>query len=91
MVKSAQTKRADLSSRLQAASARLRGDIDAARAAGMDYGDFCSKRSMEEIGLAWTRENYIRWAWAGLDLPEEWDEDELPKGLQDWSAPAPTV
>lgn len=72
----------------QAASERLRGDIDAAREAGMDVVDYQLKQRMEKRGTPWTRENYIRARWLG-ELPEEWDESELPEDLQDWSAPAP--
>jgi hypothetical protein len=72
----------------QAASSRLRGDIDAANAAGMDLGDWRIKQQLEARGLSWTRDNYIEQKWLG-ELPEEWDEGELPEDLQDWSKGGP--
>lgn len=62
---------------------RLRGEIDASREAGMDIGDWRIKQRLEKQGKAWNRENYIHAKWLG-ELPEEWDESEIPEDLQDW-------
>jgi hypothetical protein len=67
---------------------RQRGEIDAAREAGMDYMDWKLKQRMDAAGVAWTRDNYIAWHWGG-ELPEEWDEDEIPEDLQDWEKGGP--
>lgn len=55
----------------------------------MDVTHWRIKQAMASVGTEWTRENYIAWAWAGLEIPEEWDESELPEDLQDWNAPPP--
>jgi hypothetical protein len=55
----------------------------------MDVTHWTTKRAMQAAGIEWTRENYIEWAWAGLELPEEWDEDEIPPDLQDWEKGGP--
>ena len=71
---------------------RLRGEIDAAREAGMDLEDWRIKQRLEQRGLAWNRENYIRARWRG-ELPlDEADEpyvpeDEIPEDLQEPSGP----
>lgn len=54
----------------------------------MDYGDWLVRQQLEQRGLAWTRENFIEQHWRG-ELPEEWDESEIPPDLQDWSAGPP--
>jgi hypothetical protein len=70
------------------ASDRLRGELDAAREAGMDIGDWRIKQRLEADGKPWTRENYIYRRWFG-ELPEEWDESEIPEDLQDWEKGGP--
>jgi len=54
----------------------------------MDLGDWRIKQQLEARGLSWTRDNYIEQKWLG-ELPEEWDEGELPEDLQDWSKGGP--
>jgi hypothetical protein len=71
------------------ALSRLRGEIDAAREAGMDVMDYKLKQRMEKRGVEWSRANYIEARWSG-ELPEEWDESELPEDLRDYDAPPPT-
>jgi hypothetical protein len=71
------------------ALSRLRGDIDAAREAGMDVADYELKRLILAHGREWNRETYINLRWGG-ELPTEWDESEIPEELQDWDAPPPT-
>lgn len=46
------------------------------------------KLRMQARGMAWTRDNYIEAKW-GCELPEEWDEGEIPEDLQDWSKGGP--
>jgi hypothetical protein len=70
------------------ASDRLRGEMERARAEGLDYTDWLLKQRMDAAGVAWTRDNYIEWHWNG-ELPEEWDEDEIPEDLQDWEKGGP--
>ena len=79
-------------SRPQAASESQRGDLDAARAEGMDVTHWSAKQDLARRGLAWTRENFIAYNWPAegdLPDPEDWTESELPDDLQDWNAPPP--
>lgn len=69
-------------------SSRLRGEIDAAREAGLEVTDYQLKQQMDARGLEWTRQNYIDFRWRG-ELPDEWDESDVPDALQDWDAPPP--
>src|SRR5262245_45199280 len=43
---------------------------------------------MEKYGVAWTRANYIQHRW-GCELPEVWNESEIPEPLRDWSKGGP--
>ncbi|RWK11861.1 hypothetical protein [Mesorhizobium sp.] len=87
--KSQQTKPGGVPSLSPETLERLRGDIDAASAEGMDVTHWRIKQHLLATGREWTRQNYIDYAWAGLDLPDEWDEGELPEDLQNWSKGGP--
>ena len=63
------------------ASAGFRRDLDEAAEAGIDVRDLWIKQELGARGLPWTRENYIRQKYSS-ELPEEWDESDLPKDLQ---------
>ena len=91
MAKSPETKPATSSPTLQEAFERLRGDIAEAKAAKMDVTHLSAKKALEKMGLPWTRENYIRFAWPVKgDLDDiEWDESEIPPDLQDWTKEGP--
>jgi len=68
----------------------LDDDLAEAKAAGMDVAHLWAKRDLAKLGKAWTRENYISYAWpVEGDLPDEWDEDEIPPDLQDWEKGGP--
>ncbi|RVD67314.1 MAG: hypothetical protein E5V62_03250 [Mesorhizobium sp.] len=88
MAKSPEQKPGGVPSLTPEALRRLRGELDAAREAGMDVGDWRLKQQMEAAGLAWTSENFIDWKWRG-ELPDEWDEGEIPEDLQDWEKGGP--
>lgn len=66
----------------------LRKDLDAARAAGLDVGDYWVRQRLEAKGLPWTRENFVQEKWCG-ELPvDEFTgqpyvpDDELPDDLR---------
>ena len=86
--KSQQTKPGGGLSLSPEASKHLHGEIDAAREAGMDLGDWRIKQRMEKLGLDWTRENFIKAKWYG-ELPTDEDgepfvpEDEIPEELRE--------
>lgn len=86
--KSQQTKPGGALSMSPEAIGRQRGEMEQARAEGMDYMDWLLKQRMAARGVAWTRENYIDEKWRG-ELPEYWDEDEIPEDLQDWEKGGP--
>ena len=69
-------------------SFRLLGDIDAAREAGLEVINYQLKQQMQARGLEWTRENFINYHWRG-ELPDWWDENEIPEALRDWDTGPP--